>query len=55
MSRLDFVVLVLQSSNSFYLIAFFQFLFSLILTVYKGHIQLLYLGAVYSTGLFGLG
>ena len=28
---------------------------SLFLTVYKSHIQLLYLGAVRSTGLFGLG
>ena len=53
MSRLDFLVLVLQSSNSFDLKAFFQVLFSLILTVYKGHIQLLFLGAVWYTGLFG--
>ena len=55
MSGLDFVVLVLQSSNSFYLIAFFQFLFTFFLTVYKGRFQLLYLVAMYSTGLFGLG
>ena len=52
-SGLDFLALVLQSSNSFDLKAFFQVLFSLILTVYKGHIQLLFLGAVCSTGLFG--
>ena len=43
----------MQSSNSFDLKAFFQNLFSLILTVYKGHIQLLFLGAVCSMGLFG--
>ena len=55
MSGIDFLVLVLQSYNSFDLIAFFQVLFSLFLTVYKGHIQLLYLWAVCSTGLFGLG
>ena len=52
-SGLDFLALVLQNSNSFDLKAFFQLLFSLILTVYKGHIQLLILGAVCSTGLFG--
>ena len=52
-SGLDFLALVLQSSNSFDLKAFFQVLFSLNLTVYKGHIQLLFLGAVCSTGLFG--
>ena len=52
-SGLDFLALVLQSSNSFDLKAFFQVLISLILTVYKGHIQLLFLGAVCSTGLFG--
>ena len=39
MSRLDFLVLVLQSSNSFDLNAFFQVLFSLVLTSYKGHIR----------------
>ena len=52
-SGLDFLALVLQSSNSFDLKAFFQVLFSLILSVYKVHIQLLFLGAVCSTGLFG--
>ena len=55
MSGLDFLVLVLQRSNSFDLNAFFQVLFSLVLTVYKGHIQLLFFKAVYSAGLFGLG
>ena len=52
-SGLDFLALVLQSSNSFDLKAFFQVLFSLILTVNKGSIQMLFLGAVCSTGLFG--
>ena len=52
MSGLDFLVLVLRGSNSFDLNAFFQVLFSLILTVYMGHIQLLYLGAVCGTRLF---
>ena len=42
-SGLDFLALVLQNSNSFDLKAFFQVLFSLILTVYKGHIKLLFL------------
>ena len=55
MSGLDFLLLVLQSSNSIYLNAFSQVLFSLFLTVYEGHIQLLILGAVCFTGLFGLG
>ena len=54
-SGLDFLALVLQSSNSFDLNVFFQVLFRLFLTVYKGHIQLVFLGAVCSTGLFGLG
>ena len=54
-SELDFLALVLQSFNSFDLNVFFQVLFSLFLTVYKGHIQLLYLGALLSTGMFGLG
>ena len=40
MLGLDFLVLVLQRSNSFDLISFFQVLLSLILTVYKGDIQL---------------
>ena len=48
-----FLALVLQSSNSFDMKAFFQVLFSLFLTIYKGHIQLLFLEAVCSTGLFG--
>ena len=39
-SGLDFLALVLQNSNSFDLKAFFQVLFSLIVSVYKGHIQL---------------
>ena len=55
MSGLDFLILVLQNSNSFDLNAFFQVLFSLILTVYKGDIQLMVLGPVYATGLFGHG
>ena len=54
-SRLDFLALVLQSSNSFDLIGFFKVLLSLFLAVYKGFSQLLYLGAMRSTGLFGLG
>ena len=49
-SGLDFLVLVLQSSNNFDLIASFQVLLSLIVTVYSGHFQLLYLEAVRSTG-----
>ena len=53
-SGLDFLALVLQSFNSFDLSVFFQVLFSLFLTVYKGQIQLLYLGAVHSTGFFGV-
>ena len=55
MPGLDFLVLVLQRSNTFDLNAFFQVLFTLVLTVYKGHIQLLFLGTVYSAGLFDLG
>ena len=54
-SGLDFLALVLQSFNSFDLNVFFQVLFSLFLTVYKGQVRLLYLGKVHSTGLFGLG
>ena len=53
-SGLDFLVLVLQSSNSFDLNGFSQVLFILSFTVNKGHIKLLILGAVCSTGLFGL-
>ena len=42
MSRLHFLVLVLQDSNSFDLIfLFFDVLFSLIRTVYGGHVHLL--------------
>ena len=49
---LDFLVLVLQRFNSFDLNIFFQVLFSLNLTVYNGHVQLFYLGAVCSKGCF---
>ena len=50
-SGLDFLALVLQSSNSFDLNVFFQVLFSLFLTVvYKGHTHLLFLRAVCSMG-----
>ena len=49
MSGLDFLVLVLQSPNSFFLNTFFSSFFSLILALYKGRIQLLFLGAVCST------
>ena len=52
MSGLDFLLLVLQSSNSFDMNAFFQVLISLLFPGYKGHIQLLCLGAVCSTGCF---
>ena len=55
MSGLDFLAPVLQSSNSFDLNASFQVLFSLILIVYKGQIQLLFLGALCCMGLFALG
>ena len=54
-SGLDFLVLVLQSSNSFDLNDIFQVLFSLSFTVNEGHIKMLFLGAVCSTGLFSLG
>ena len=49
---LDFLVLVLQSSNSFDLNAFFQVLFSLIHTVYTGEIQLMALGWCCPIGFF---
>ena len=39
MSRLHFLVLVLQVSNSFDLNSFFHVLFSLIFTVYGGHVH----------------
>ena len=55
MSGLHFLLLVLQSSNSFVLNASSQVLFSLFLTIYEGHIQVLILGAVCFKGLFGLG
>ena len=55
MSGLDFLVLVLQNSHSFDLNAFFQVLFSLILTAYKGHIQNLFLGAVCPMRFFAVG
>ena len=48
----DFLVRVLQRSNSFDLISFFQVLFNLVLTVYKGEIQLMALGSWSSTGVF---
>ena len=53
MSGPDFLALVLQSFNSFDMKAIFQVIFSLILTVYKGAIQLMDLRAV--CGLIGLG
>ena len=46
MSGVDFLVLVLQIFNSFDLNAFFQVLFSLVLTVYKGHIRVVCRGNV---------
>ena len=52
MSGLVFLVLVSQSSNSSYIYAFFQVLFSLFLTVYEGHVQLMVLGSLCSTGFF---
>ena len=52
MSGLDFLALVLQSSNSFDMKAFFQILFSLLLTVYKGDNQLMVLGSWCPTGAF---
>ena len=55
MSRLDILCLVLQFSNGFDVISirfFFQVLFSLVLTVYKGHVQLLLLKTLCSTGIF---
>ena len=45
LSGLDFKTLVLQFSNSFDMKAFYQLLFSLVLTVYKGDIQLRVLGS----------
>ena len=45
MSGLDFLVLVFQSSNRFDLNYFFQVLFSLIPTVYKGDVNLMALGS----------
>ena len=52
MSGLDFLALVLQSSNSFNMKASFRVLFSLILTAYKGDIQLMALGSWCPIGLF---
>ena len=52
MSGLDFLALVLQSFNSFDMKAIFQVMFSLILTVYKGAIQLMDLGPWCPTGVF---
>ena len=53
MSRLDFLILALQSSNGFDLIPLFlQVLFSLILTVYEGCVPLMRLGSLCSTEIF---
>ena len=53
MSRIHFLVLVLQVSNSFDLISlFFQVLFSLILSVYRGHVHLLLAESLCSTIFF---
>ena len=53
MSKLEFLILVLQSSSRFDLISLFlKVLFSLILTVYEGHVQLMLLGSLCSTGFF---
>ena len=46
------LALVLQSSNNFELIAFFQVLFSLLLTVYEGLVQLTPSGSLFSAGFF---
>ena len=55
MSRFDFLVLALQSSNCFDLNCFFfQNLLSSILPGYKVHLHLLHLWAVWFTVLFGL-
>ena len=53
MSGLDFLALVLQSSNSFDMKAFFQVLFSLLLSAHKGDIHLMALGSWCPTGVFG--
>ena len=55
MSGLDFVVIVLQISNSFDMNAFFHFFFCLFLPGYKFHHQSLHLTAAGFTGLFGVG
>ena len=52
MSGLDFLALVLQISISSDLIDFFQVLFSLILTVYKGDFQLMTLGSWCPIGVY---
>ena len=53
MSRLDFLILVLQNSNGFDLISiFFKFCFNLFPNFYAGHIQLMLLGSMCSTGIF---
>ena len=52
MSALDFLALVLQIFNSFNMKASFRVLFSLILTAYKGAIQLMDLGSWCPTGVF---
>ena len=51
-SRLDFLILVLQSSNSFELNAFFQVLLSSNITVYKDDFQFLVSGTCCPAGLF---
>ena len=52
MSGFDFLLLILQSSNSFDLNAFFQVLFNLILTVFKGDIQRMALASCCPIGVF---
>ena len=49
---LDFLALVWQSSKSFDVNAFFLVLFSLLLILYEGLVQLTHSGSLYSTGLF---
>ena len=58
MSRLEFLILVLLTSNRFDLLiwfTFFKVLFSSTLTVYEDHVQLMPLGSLCSTGLSALG
>ena len=51
-SRLDLLLLVRQSSNSFDLNSFFQSLFRLLLTFNEGLVQLTCSESLYSTGFF---